>query len=397
MASKSIDITLINSSIGVAPSADGVCMLVAKGVAVTDKFALGTLYLLTKQSDLDTLGIDAAYDTANNVAIYQHVSEFFGQAGNGAKLWLVGVATNTVYATYLAGDTFKQLVRTTSIADPLNKAKVIGVAYDVPTAGQSSADFPSDVTASIPVLNTALGVLFNEGYEACGVIDGYNMSSTVSVSALSTRANDNAPKVALAITGTKNNRVSSVGLVLGKLARISVGTSIGKVADGALSFTGDAYLTNGITKVNTLTPSEVTALGTKQYLFKRTWLNRSGYYFNDGATCDLAANAFSSIEFNRIANKVASDARLYMQSEIGSNIPVNTSGNADVTYTKPKENQFYNQYLNPLKVSGDISEATITITGVNFVSTRTLNFAIQILPAPALSNVVGTIEFVTTI
>jgi hypothetical protein len=372
-------------------------MLVAKGVAVTDKFALGTLYLLTKQSDLDTLGIDAAYDTANNVAIYQHVSEFFGQAGNGAKLWLVGVATNTVYATYLAGDTFKQLVRTTSIADPLNKAKVIGVAYDVPTAGQSSADFPSDVTASIPVLNTALGVLFNEGYEACGVIDGYNMSSTVSVSALSTRANDNAPKVALAITGTKNNRVSSVGLVLGKLARISVGTSIGKVADGALSFTGDAYLTNGITKVNTLTPSEVTALGTKQYLFKRTWLNRSGYYFNDGATCDLAANAFSSIEFNRIANKVASDARLYMQSEIGSNIPVNTSGNADVTYTKPKENQFYNQYLNPLKVSGDISEATITITGVNFVSTRTLNFAIQILPAPALSNVVGTIEFVTTI
>jgi hypothetical protein len=464
MASHKIDISILNTPTGAALSSDGVMAIICHAAAVGTTFALDTGYLLTSASDLDTLGItdDGVYQNASDCEeIYQHVTEFYAEAGTGAKLWIVGVDDSTAYATFLASDDFKDIVRGFAASDYLNKAKGIAVGYRRPTAVQHAADFPTDVTASIPIFKTALESLFDEGYQCFGVIDGKNMSDTVTIANLGTRAGDGAYNVAVAIHSTQGNGIASIGLLLGRLARINVGVSCGKVDDGSLSLTnlvsntattqlGSMYLTNGIkiatggtivvgqtylvvddnvtynsvtyapgeyitavngfttfsgdgylvyksTLVSSLTKTEVEALGNKQYVFCRKWDGKTGYFFNDGATCESISKQFNTIEYNRIANHLAEAAMIFFTDEIGKNLPVNSDGSLSLIYTAGKKSQYEKTYVVPKIQSNDISNASITITGDTFTSDRTLRFAIQILPSPALGNVIGTVEFVTTL
>lgn len=450
-----INITVINDAIGIPPSTDGIMMLFLKGIAVSPTLALNTAYLLSKLSDAEDLGIDATYDTTNTTAAHQQISEFYAQAGDGALLWIVVVAKNTAYATFVTGDVFKGLIRYTAAADPANRAKMIGLCYDVPAATQTAADFPTDVTDSIIALQTTQLQLFNEGYQFSALIDGYNMSATVTPTSILTMATKAAYSISMCITGTKPNGVSAVGLALGRFARISVGTGFGAVEDGPVN-TNTAYLTNGVTilpagtlvvgqsytvlggditynsvvkhigdtftaitgqttftsttggyvtsavtPVGSLQPADVAALGRKQFLFLRTWFNHSGFYWNDGATCEDSTKQLSTQEYNRVANKLSADALTFFIDEMGKNLPLNpATGNVDQGYLNGKQAQYYQQYIGPLSVSsgsGDLSDGAILITGVNFNVTKTLDFTIRIVPTPILGAVNGTIRFTSTL
>jgi hypothetical protein len=446
-----INISVINNAAGIPPSTDGVMGLFCKAVAVSNTFALNTAYLLTSLNDLTALGIDATYDSTNSVAVYQQVSEFYGQAGDGALLWLFGVATGTAYATFVAGTTFQDLIRYTAQADPNNRVKMIGFCYDVPAATQSSSDFPSDVTDTITALETARLSLFNQGYQFSAIVDGYNMSTGVTPATIITMATKAAPGVSLCITGTKPNGVSAVGLALGRFARISIGHGFGAVEDGPINTTA-AYLTNSViipttgtltvgdtytveggaitynsatynvgqsfvavtghttftssaggyvvdnyTPVAGLTPAYINSLGTKQYMFLRTWFQHSGFYWNDGATCEDPTKQLSTQEYNRVANALSADALFFFIGEMGKNLPLDAiTGAVDNGYLKGKEAQFYDTYIGPLSVasgSGDLSDGSITLTGPNFNATKTINFVINIVPTPILGAVNGTIQF----
>ena len=400
-----INIVVINNASGIPASKDGVMGLICKAVAISTTFALDTAYLISKLADLTTLGITAALDVTNNTAIYQQVSEFYAQAGDGALLWLVGTAKTNTFATYVAGATFSGLIRGTAAADPLNRIKMLGLCYDVPAATQSAADFPADVTATITALQTATTQLFNLGYQFSSIIDGYNMSTTVTPSTIGSVATQAAPSVSVCITGTKGNGVSSVGLALGRFARISIGHGFGAVSDGPVN-TSAAYLTNGIlpttaTAISKLSPTDVSSLGSKQFMFLRTWFNHSGYFWNDGATCELSSNQLSTQEYNRVANAISADALSFFIDEMGKNLPLNaTTGNVDAIYLTAKQKQFYDQYISPLTVasgSGDLSDGALTVTGVNFNATKTLNFVITLVPTPILGSVSGTIQFSATL
>ena len=400
-----INIVVVNNAAGIPPSSDGVMMLICKAVAISTTFVLDTAYLITQLSDLATLGVTAATDTSGGVAVCQQVSEFYGKAGDGAKLWLVGTAISNAYATYVAGATFKGLIRGTSASDPLNRVKMAGFCYDVPVAGQTATDFPADVLATIPALHLATTQLFNEGYQFSSILDGYNMSSTVTPSTITSVATLASPSVSLCITGTKPNGVSSVGLALGRLARISIGHGFGAVADGPVN-TSTAYLTNGIListamAVAKLTPADVTSLGQKQFMFLRTWFNHSGFFWNDGATCEVSTKQLSTQEYNRVANAISADALSFFIEEMGKNLPLDVkTGNVDAIYLNAKQKEFYDAYIAPLTItsgSGDVSDASIVVTGVNFNATKTLNFTINIVPTPILGKVNGTIQFTATL
>ena len=450
-----ISITVINNAVGVAPQSNGVMGLFVKAVAVGTTFALGTGYLLTKLDDLTPLGINAAYDVTNTTAVYQQVSEFYAQAGDGALLWLFGVAKATAFADYVVSEPFKALIRGTAVADPANRVKMIGLAYDVPAALQSATDFPADVLATITPLETTRIALFNEGYQFSAIIDGYNMSSTVTPATIGTMANKAAPGVSMCITGTLGNGISAVGLALGRFARISIGHGVGAVEDGPMNTPG-AFLTNSIVSttasvltvggiytvsggvvtynavdypvgatftavaghtsftstaggflvenaspVSGLTPAYVDALGTKQYMFLRTWFGKSGFFWNDGATCEVSTKPLSTQEYNRVANALSADALVFFIDQMGKNLPLNAAtGAVDQGYLNAKQAEFFDSYINPLTVSsgtGDLTTAALTLSGPDFNTTKTMNFTLQIVPTPILGGVTGTVEFVATI
>lgn len=459
-----ININVLNNAVGIPPTADGIVGILAKSVAVAGKFILNRPYLLTQLDDLVTiLGIDAAYDTTNNTAVYQQVSEFYGQAGDGALLWLYGVPKNTVYAAFVATSTFSDFIRYTAQADPLQRVKMIGLCYDVPLTLQSAADFPVDVTDTILALETVRAQLFQQGYQFSALIDGYNMSSTVAPSALTSLATRTQPGISLCIAGTKGNGVSGIGLALGRFARITVGRGFSAVEDGAVN-TNTAFLTNSVlipvtgnlvvgevytvfggnitynaivykpgdvfvavvgqiaytttaggyvvsnsTPINGaigtpaigLSPSSIDQLGLKQYMFLRTWSGKSGFYWNDAATCTGSQFALSSQEYNRVANRLSADALSFFIQEMGKNLPLDTrTGNVDQTYLNAKQEEFYNTYIVPLAAksgSGDITDASLLVTGVNFLATKTLDFTLTIVPSVILGGVTGKLRFSATL
>lgn len=448
-------ITAINNTVGIPPTADGVMMIFAQAVAVAGTFALDTAYLLTSMDDLDLLGIDEAYDVTNETAIFQQVNDFYTQGKIGCLLWLVGVDMATEYATYVASATFSNLIRFTRQADPLNRAKMIGLTYAPPQALQQATDFPADVYATLTAFQTVQQALFQEGTPVCAILDGYNMSSTVAPAALTSQQINSAFSIALCVTGTKPNGVSAVGLALGRFARISIGHGCGEVDDGPMD-TDTAYLTNSITvlptglmvvghvytvfggpitynavvypvgavftalaghtsftttaggylgdnvhAIKSLTPASIDQLGQKQLFFLRTWVDHAGFYWNDGATCTSETKAFSSLEYNRVVNNLAAAAITYLISNgQGKNLPLQ-KGTPDVADGWLLNNNalFYTQSIEPLTEdsgTGDITDGSLTITGTNFFATKRLGFKLKIEPTVIMGGADGTVEFGTT-
>lgn len=384
-----ITITIPNSAAGTVPGRDGVMGMILKGVAIGSTLALDTPYLLTQLSDATALGISAANDAANNIAVFQQISEFYGQAGPGGLLWIQVTAVGNAFATYAASAAFSQFITYTTQADVTLLPKIIGFCYDVPQATQSAADFPADVPAAVTALQTVQKQFFARGACFGVIVDGYNMSSTVTPGTLGSQATNTAYAVSLCITGTKGNGVSAVGLALGKFSRISIGQGFGAVEDGAINTT-TAYLTNGIlitsagllTVGNTVvvqggtvtynsvlynagqsftvinghtsftttnggyvlynstpvvppnTPNSPVAgldlddiglLGSKQYMFITKVDGITGLFWNDGATCTAPTNFFSSMEYTRVANSLSYDARQFFTQLRGKTLPTDVS------------------------------------------------------------------------
>lgn len=249
MALHKITTTVIQTPLGAAMGNDGIPLIVCQAVAVGSTFALDTAYLLSSTSDLATLGITEIYDATNGLAVWQQITEFYAEAGEGTKCWLVG-ATGAM-ATYVAGATFKGLIRGTIQGNTDYRAKGIGICFSLPTAVQTSTDVKQDALDTLAALYLTQQSMFNEHYEWFGVVDGVQMNSTTNAwLTIANLANLAKPTVGLCISGYKPWGISSVGALLGRLARITVGTSVGQVQsdanadDPVTSATG--YLTNGV-------------------------------------------------------------------------------------------------------------------------------------------------------
>ena len=137
-----VKIEFANGALGATePMEDGVAGLVATGVAVASKFVLNTPYPVNRLGDL---GITSDASDANAV-IYKAVKEFYDEAPEGTKLWILA-----------ASDTEGQddLVDKTK-AGNAKKLIYIQTPYFLPTSGllialQTAALSKVDVRIMIP-------------------------------------------------------------------------------------------------------------------------------------------------------------------------------------------------------------------------------------------------------
>jgi hypothetical protein len=285
--------SVLNNPIGTPQSFDGVMMIFVQG-ETEGTFNLNQSYLFTSVNNLTSLGIT----TTNNPALYQQVSEFYQEAGDGALLWVVGV-DKTSYSNqfaksgqlYIGSSTMTNLIKGTATADPDNRVKMVGLCYDVPATTQDVADFYGaidDVMLSLAAMqNFITGTLFPAGFPLQYIIDGTNMSvlnnnysspTSFACANLGTLKNDSYPNGSVCITGSQPNGISSVGAALGRFAKISVGHGFNCVADGAISLqTG--YLTNS--NKNTVASGSLVVGVT--YMVTGTIVN-NGTTYNTGQT-----------------------------------------------------------------------------------------------------------------
>lgn len=151
-------------------------------------------------------------------------------------------------------------------------------------------------------------------------------------------------------------------------------------------------------QINGLSPASIAQLGQKQFMFIRTWENKAGLFWNDASTCISSAKSLSSQEYNRVANSLAAAALAFFTEEMGSNLPLDKStGNVAQGWLNTQQEAYYDQFIGPLNDTGgtgDITDAALTVTGVNFNATRRLSFSLRIVASLILGGVDGTVEFV---
>ncbi len=322
-----VKIKFINGAIGAFQALeDGTSGLVCTAetvvaeTGVTPGFSLGTPILLQKLADLETYGItkEAAYaeTTPKNTLLYQTVADFYNEAPNGTKLWIIGVADtvkmsemldkNEDYAKALldaAEGAINILFVATAQATGTNEN---GLDADVAIAITKGQDLTETYTED----NFAPSIVIIPGF-------AYNNQAT-SLRNLSTDSNN---RVAVMIGG-QDSSGNSIGLLAGRLAAIPVHQSIARVKTGKIN-TQTNLMFIGLQKANN---DIATILHDKAYICPRIFTGKAGYYWSDDKLATMATDDYSFIARRRTIDKAYRIAYATLVEELSDNIAVTADG-----------------------------------------------------------------------
>lgn len=345
MALPRVKITFENGALGgVAPSEDGVCGLVAYATAVSTTFALNTPYLITKLDGLVALGITSEA-TGANAALYKTVKEFYSEAPDGTKLWVMGVAASTTIAnlTDKANNIISPLLmaargsinilmlKVASAAEPTMSGSIDGAVLTAVTNLQALAeDWTVNKYAPFMCLVEALS---------------YN-GVAASLPDLTARS-DNRVGVVLgdSVTGSAG---AAVGLVAGRLAAEPVQRSLARVRSGAIK-AETMYI--GANQAELGDPDVANDLG---YIVPRTFVGKSGYYWSDDHLATSASDDYCAIPRRRVIDKAYRIAYKTLVDEIAENVPVNTEGKLAAFHCKGVETSVESAIVNSMTSEGNL-------------------------------------------
>lgn len=341
-----VKITFANGAIGgTAPSDDGVAGLVSHAEAVPSKFTLSTPYLLTALKDLVGLGITSA-STGANALVYRTVKEFYDEAPNGTKLWLMGVATSVSLAT-LTNKTNNHISPLLEAAGGAIKILAVKTQPVVQTPTMTGSISEASMTA-VGNLQALAEEWTNDHYApmVC-LVEGQNYNGTpAGLPDLSERT-DNRVAVVLGDTEGSSNG-AAVGLVAGRLAASPVQRCLARVRDGAIS-AEKMYLKDVLAELGS---PEVAH--DKGYIVPRTFVGKSGYFWSDDKTATSASDDYGTIARVRTINKAYRTAYKTMLEEVGEEVDVDAEGKLAPSYCKGIETSVESDIVNTMTSEGNL-------------------------------------------
>jgi hypothetical protein len=295
--------------------ADKITGLLLRGAAVPGKLVLGSVYKLNSIRDAeDTLGIDAAYDAANAVLVWYHLSEFYLRAGEGTEVWLMVVPQTALLADL--ADEARTLVHESNGA--VRRLAVGGI----PHSGYSPvlADGMEAATAdAIPVFQELAVEMYGLKRPFNVILEGRNMNGAASAWAdlrdpLGPAGGAN--KVTLVIAQDPDiaalnaayAKHAAIGTLAGMAARRRVHESVGYVLDGDISDPGRGRWLKAAFSDGTSVASKFAdwpLIDDKGYVFARNFPGRDGVFFNDGHTCAPMDDPESTIQYGQVLDKAS--------------------------------------------------------------------------------------------
>lgn len=345
MALPRVQITFENGALGgVAPSEDGVCGLVAYATAVSQTFALNHPYLITKLAGLEALGITSAA-TGANALLYKTVKEFYSEAPEGTKLWVMGVASTVTIANLT--DKTKN-----NISPLLTAARgAINILMVKLTSGNSPTMSGSIDAATL----TAVGNLqalaedwtANKYAPFMCLVEALSYNGTAASLPDLTARSDNRVGVVLgdSVTGSAN---AAIGLVAGRLAAEPVHRNLARVRSGTIK-AETMYI--GSVAAELGDPDVANDLG---YIVPRTFVGKSGYYWSDDHLATAASDDYCSIARRRTIDKAYRIAYRTLVEEIAENVPVNTEGKLAAYQCKSVETSVESAIVNSMTSEGNL-------------------------------------------
>lgn len=394
--------------------------LITTGVAVVGKLTLGTVYELLSVDDCEALGLDAAYDTANNVVVFEHIDEYFRlqeESGEIGPLYLMVVA-QTVTLAQIIDDTNYQYARKMIIeADGKIYNMAIGFNPDEDYTETTTDGLNSEVRAAIIKAQALHDWAWNTDRPVQILLEGRGCSGTASA-ALNLRAIPATPSGI-----QENDRVSivigqdydfaetldglaqkhaAIGTALGALAAGEVNQDISEVETRNLTDEKKGkWLTAGISSHATVKSieSQMGTYDTKGYIYADLHEGVSGYRFNADATCtpvivDAQGNMnCHTIAYGRTHDYCARRLRQVLILEVKKVKPVNpTTGKMLPGVVKDLETKGDNVFEN-IAADGHISGGTTTVDpDSDILVAKEVDMSFDVVPYGSIGKINGTIN-----
>jgi hypothetical protein len=331
---------------GLNLSGDGVQKvpaLVITGSSVADAIQLGESRQLFSLANAEEIGITEA----DNPLAYKHIADFYREAENGAELWVMLVSDATTYEDIgdLTMPYAKKLVE-----DAAGRIRILGVvkkAEAVPTITEGIDD---DVKLGVAKLQELADHFAAKYMPLRTIISGNNFNGTVAD--LFDYTESSFDRVAMLLANNDGAAEASIGLALGRIARIPTQRSIARVKDGPIEVL-NAYLTDG-QPVESYTDAW-DAIHDKGYIFMRSFPGRAGYFFTDDPTLVLPTNDFSSLARGMVMDEAVIVANNTLTEELSDEVPVNEAGQIHPAIIKSFQGNIENDINALMTAEGKLS------------------------------------------
>ena len=352
-----VKIDFANGAIGASePMDDGVTGLVCTAVAVTQTvdgkqettFALDTPYLITKLDELVKKGITSESSDVN-ATLYKAVKEFYDEAPEGSKLWIMGVA-DTVTITDIVDktkDNAKKLLVAANGAIRILAVKVKDKSGYNPTVttGIDGAVITAIVNAQ-GLAEWATETLFAP---VMVLLEGRHYTGNAETLVSNPINNGDNNRVAVLIGDTvADSKGAAVGLLAGRIASIPVQRSVARVRTGSIVAT-TMYIGGVAAELGN--PETINDCG---FICPRTFVGKAGYYWSDDKLAAEASDDYSLIPRRRVADKAYRIAYTTLVNEIAEEISVTDDGKISAPVVKAIQTAVESAIVNNMTSRGNL-------------------------------------------
>ena len=352
-----VKIDFANGAIGASePMDDGVTGLVCTAVAVTQTvngktenvFALNTPYLITKLDELVSKGITSGEEDAN-ATLYKAVKEFYDEAPDGSKLWIMGVADTVTLADIVdktkdnakklliaANGTIRTLavkIKDKSAYTPTVTTGIDGTVRTAITNAQALAEWATE-TLFAPVM------VLLEGRH-------YTGNAETLVSNPVNTGNNNRVGVVIGDT-VADSKGAAVGLLAGRIASIPVQRSVARVRTGSIVAT-TMYIGGVAAELGN--PGTINDCG---FICPRTFVGKAGYYWSDDKLAAEASDDYSLIPRRRVADKAYRITYSTLINEVAEEISVTDDGKISAPVVKAIQTAVESAIVNNMTSRGNL-------------------------------------------
>ena len=352
-----VKIDFANGAIGASePMDDGVTGLVCTAVAVTQTvdgkqettFALDTPYLITKLDDLVKKGVTSESSDVN-ATLYKAVKEFYDEAPEGSKLWIMGVADTVTIDDIVdkTKDNAKRLLVAANGTIRILAVKVKDKSGYTPTVttGIDGAVRTAIVNAQ-GLAEWATETLFAP---VMVLLEGRHYTGTAETLVANPINTGNNNRVGVVIGDTvADSKGAAVGLLAGRIASIPVQRSVARVRTGSIVAT-TMYIGGVAAELGN--PETINDCG---FICPRTFVGKAGYYWSDDKLAAEASDDYSLIPRRRVADKAYRIAYTTLVNEIAEEISVTDDGKISAPVVKAIQTAVESAIVNNMTSRGNL-------------------------------------------
>jgi len=311
--------------------------LLLSGASVADKVTIGSSYQIFSLAAAIDLGITEE----SNPFAYKHIKDFYNEAGEGAELWFMIVSDATTYDQM--ADVNENLAKKL-IADASGKIRVLGLLKKSNGVVVAEEGLDPDVKAGVIKAQT-LALYYAEKYMPYRVLLSGNNFSGIAADLFDYETAE-YDRVNMLLASSDGAAEASIGVELGRIARIPTQRSIARVKDGSV-LPLKAFFTNGGTVESLVDFWDL--IHDKGYTFFRSFPGRSGYFFTDDKTLSSSQNDFNSLARGLMMDEAILIANDTLTEELSDEVPVTDEGTIHPAIIKSYQGNIENQ-INALMV-----------------------------------------------